>query len=70
MQKNICKTAFDRCFALAVGHALVRFCQWKNEHQVRHCRLKGLMPRDTVWRKRDAGRERCKQYFKLWFRRV
>jgi len=39
------------------GLALLRaFCQWKIEHQIRKCCVKGLILRNMAGLERDAGR--------------
>jgi len=43
-------TAFHRRSAVSGGLALLRaFCQWKIEHQVRKCCVKGLILRIGTW---------------------
>jgi len=50
-------SAFHRSSQVSGGLALLgAFCQWKVEHQVRKCCLKGLMLRNMAGRERDAGR--------------
>jgi len=52
-------TAFHRSSAVSGGLALLRaFCQWqwKIEHQVRNCCVKGLILRKKAGSKTDAGR--------------
>jgi len=42
--------------AVSGSLALLRaFCQWKIEHQIRKCCVKGLMLRNMAGRERDAG---------------
>jgi len=49
-------TAFHRSSAVPGGLTLLRaFCHWKIEHQVRKCRVKGLILRNKVGRESDTG---------------
>jgi len=42
---------------VTAGLELLRaFCQWKIEHQIRKCCVKGLILRNMAGRERDAGR--------------
>jgi len=50
-------TAFYRNCVVSGRLALWRaVCQWKIEHQVRKCDVKGLLLRNMAGRERDAGR--------------
>ena len=43
-------------FVVSGGLALLRaFCQWKIEHQIRKCCVKGLIMRNMAGRESDAG---------------
>ena len=48
--------AFHRSSAVPGSLALLRaFCQWKTEHQIKKCCVKGLILRNMAGCGRDAG---------------